>query len=516
MVFDDLNSVSEGAKEKGFDQREQMAELSASIDKNIATFKRIFKDDNAIIYRDITNKQNPEVRFCAIYADGMVNNKIINDDIVLPLINAQINESELNTSYLRDEIIGINDVKLETEVKKLCGGIIYGDTIILIEGIAQSMICNSKGFSMRSVSEPEGEKVLFGPREGFVENLMTNTTLLRRKVRSPRLKFLFTSIGNMTSTQICVSYIEGLVNEDVLKEVNKELEKIDIDGILDVNYIEELMVQSGTKSPFRVCGRTEKPDVVAAKLLEGRIALFVDGTPVALTVPHVFVENFQSPDDYYESFYMGTFSRLIRVLCFFLTISVPAIYIALITYHQEMLPTQLLISISAARQDVPIPTVLEAIVLLLFFEILREAGARIPAIFGQTVSIVGALILGQAAVQAKLVSATMLIVVALAGIAGLISSRIKGAIIVIRFALLILASMFGIYGYIFGMTALLIYLVQLNSFNVDYLSGIEIKHANDFKDSFIRAVWSDMRSRPSFLSKNNEKRQAWKKEGQRE
>jgi len=380
-------------------------------------------------------------------------------------------------------------------------GIVYGDTILLTDGYAEGLILNTKGWGSRSVTEPDNEKVLRGPREGFNEALMMNLSLLRRKIRSSDLKMEFQVFGTRTNTKCCICYLDGVVNQEVLAELKKRLETLSIDGILDANYITE-MIRDAPYSPIKTLGSTEKPDVVAAKLLEGRVALFTDGTPVVLTIPYLFIENFQSDDDYYINYYFSSICRLLRLLAFFIATSLPALYVSLATFHQEMLPIPLFMSISQARQGVPFPTALEAFLMLIVFEMLRESGVRMPGSMGQALSIVGALVIGQAAVSAKIVSAPMVIIVGFTGISGLMIPRIKGADIMMRFILLGLSTILGLYGYMFGMLGLLIHLFSLNSFGIPIMTSTFDNSSQDKKDIFVRAPWWFMKKRPKYLSPN--------------
>ncbi|MCX7773968.1 MAG: spore germination protein, partial [Clostridia bacterium] len=249
-------------------------------------------------------------------------------------------------------------------------------------------------------------------------------------------------------------------------------------------------------------GFTERPDVVAAKLLEGRIAVMVDGSPVVLTLPFLFHEYLQSSEDYYNSFYFTSINRLLRIIGLIITVSAPAVYVAILTYHQEIIPTPLLLSISAARQGIPFPTIIEVLLMLLFFEIMRETGIRMPTAIGQALSIVGALVLGQASVEAKFFSAPVVIVVALTGITGLILPKMKGAIITIRILLLIVSSFIGLYGYVFGITCVLLLLCSMRSFGVPYLMDLTSLNPEDMKDTAIRAPIWFMKSRSDMIARN--------------
>ena len=249
--------------------------------------------------------------------------------------------------------------------------------------------------------------------------------MVRRKLKTHELKFKFRVLGSRSHTKACICYLEGLANEAILAELEKRLDKINLDGIMDTNYIIEL-IKDAPLSPFKTIGNTERPDVVAGKLLEGRIALILDGTPVAITLPYLFNEYFQTNDDYYTNFYFASISRIIRIISFILTTSAPAVFIALTTFHQEIIPSSLLLSISLSRQRVPFPTIIEALVLGLIFESIREAGVRASSNIGASLSIVGALILGQAAVTANFFSAPMLIVVGFTVVSGLMFPKLSG------------------------------------------------------------------------------------------
>ena len=254
---------------------------------------------------------------------------------------------------------------------------------------------------------------------------------------------------------------------------------------------------------FRTAGYTERPDVVAGKLLEGRIAVFVDGSPVVLTVPYLFIENFQSNEDYYLSYYYTSFSRILRIVSFFLTITVPALYIAVVAYHQEMLPTPLMVNIAVESHNVPLPAALEAFVLLIMFDILRETGVRMPLGVGQALSIVGALVVGSAAVEADLVSATMIIVTAISGITSLLVPRMSSAVVLLRFVLLLLASGFGFFGLTMGLSALLVHMLHIESFGVLQLTPDRELRFQRVKDTAIRAPWWLMKTRPGAITENS-------------
>lgn len=481
-------------------------QYQTSLEQNIKILKEIFINDDTIIYRRFQNQSNNAIRCCIIFADGMVNNRIVNENIIQPIVVNELLRDEKDViDSLQYGVIEANNIEKTADMYKVAESIINGDTALFAEGEKEALIINTKGWQNRSITEPETEKVLRGPREGFTESLIINITLIRRKLKTPDLKFIFRTIGMMSRTKACICYIDGIANEKILKEFEKRLDSIEIDGALDTGYIEELIADAPL-SLFKTIGSTERPDIVAGNLLEGRIGLVLDGTPSVLTIPFLFVEFFQSNEDYYTNYYTASISRLLRNTSFLLTISVPAVYLALITFHQEMIPTNLLMSISAARQGMPFPTIVEALGMLTVFEILREAGARMPTFIGQSLSIVGALVIGQAAVEARFISAPMIIVIAFSGITGLMISKMKGAVFALRLIFLLLSAFLGLYGFIFGITGLLIHLFEMRSFGVPYMSSLTSFNPQDFKDTVIRAPWWYMKYRPKFIAARNKVR----------
>ena len=480
---------------------------SDNLEANVKYLCNIFKDDDTLIKRFFSSAHEPSAKFCVLFSDGMINNKLLNEDIIRPVLEYSFRKDDPNLIRTVSESITLsNSVERTDQVEELVQGIVYGDTILLARGCPDALVLNTKGWAVRSISEPESERVLRGPREGFNESLLMNLSMLHRKLRTPDLKMKYRAFGTRSKTKACLCYLDSLVNKSVLEELEKRLDRIDIDGTLDTNYIAEL-IKDSPFSAIKTVGSTERPDVVAGRLLEGRIALFLDGTPSVLTVPHLFIEHFQSDEDYYVNFVFSSIGRFLRILAFVISLTFPAIYVALVTFHQEMLPTQLLLSISSARQGVPFPTALETVFMLVVFEMLRESGARMPGIMGQTLSIVGALVVGQAAVDAKLVSAPIIIVVGLAGITGLMVPRLKGYILVHRFLLLFCACILGLYGLLLGIVALLVGIFGMHSFGVPIVPDVHLKNPQEYKDIYVRFPWAFMKTRPGYLSED-EVRQA--------
>lgn len=490
----------------------QRRELKKSLDYNIQLIKDVFKQDDTLTIRKF-KMSSPHAAECSIlFIEGMVDVEVVNKNIIQPILKTTLKDEKDSIEVLQEHVIASHIIEKTDDIDILVEGIIIGNTVLFLEGTAEALLITTKGWKFRDIEEPPSEKVISGPREGFTEAILTNLSLLRRKLKTPKLELKFFTLGVQSKTKVCFCYMEGIVNKQILKEVEKRVTDIHIDGVLDSGYIDEL-IKDSPLSPFKTVGSSERPDVVAAKLLEGRIAIVVDGSPNVLTVPFVFQEYFQSNEDYYSNYIFASINRILRILGFLLTISVTSVYVALITYHQEIFPTPLLLSISAAREGVPFPTVLEALILLFIFEVLREASVRMPEAIGQTMSIVGALVLGQAAVDAKLFSAPMIVIVALSGITALIVPRFKGSIIIVRLLLLLAAAFLGLYGFVFGIILVMIQLFGMRSFGVPYMSNYISFQFQDFKDTMIRAPWWYMMYRPKFIAAYNTIRQTNKKNG---
>lgn len=479
--------------------------LVSSLNENINIIKNIFINDTTIVYRELSIGKPVSTKCMLIYIDGMANSQIINENIIKPILLSDI--SYVNNSKIMDilmeKVLLTGDNKKCSSIDDIIDDIIYGKTMLFIDGFTEVICISTIGWEKRSISEPQSETLVRGPREGFTESMSLNISLIRRRLINPNLKFKFMKIGNQTKTLICVCYIEDIAKEPILEELMKRLNNIDIDSILDSGYIEE-MIKDAPYSPFITIINTERPDVVAGRLLEGRFAVICDGSPIVLTLPSIFLEVFQSNEDYYDNFLYSSFVRSLRWLCFFLGTSVPAIYVALVTFHQEVIPTPLLLSIYSARKGVPFPSFVEAMGMMIVFEILKEAGLRMPKYIGQAISIVGALVLGDAAVNARLVSAPIIIITALTGISSIMLPQVLG-IVEIRIIFLILSSFLGLYGYIFGVMGLVLHMMSIRSFGIPYMINIPSFSAQDVKDTVIRAPWWNMYLRPKLFTKNTKR-----------
>jgi len=487
--------------------------VSVSLTANLDRVRAVFSDCADIVIREFKIGIGEQVRAFVVFVDGMVDKTLLHQNLLKPLMldarisipNQGLNRQRVQ-EMIRDSTLTIADVKEIADFDRVMEGVLSGDTAVFIDGYSAALLAGIRGWETRGVEQPDTEMVVRGPREGFTETLRTNTSLLRRKIKNSNLKIETMKIGRQTRTDVAVAYLKGVANDKVVEEVRRRLKDIDIDGVLESGYLEEY-IEDAPFSPFATVGNTEKPDVVAAKLLEGRVAILVDGTPFVLTVPCLFIESFLVAEDYYSRPYYATLIRWIRFLAFLLTIASPAAYVTLTTFHQEMIPTPLFLTVAAAREGIPFPAVVEALMMGIIFEILREAGVRLPRPVGQAISIVGALVIGEMAVAAGLIGSSMVIVVALTAIAGFVVSAQSDAASIIRLILLALAGAMGQFGIMVGLLGLLIHLCSLRSFGVPFFSPLGPLTVQDLKDVLVRAPWWAMVRRPRTLGWHNPVRQ---------
>lgn len=488
--------------------------LSSSLDENIDAIKRDLGASSDIVFRTFAFGQEGKHKIGIIFTDGLVDSMIV-QDVILKTLMVDLRDAYLKSDstvkvseLLQNHSLNGGEMEKVFDLKEIKQSILSGDTAILIDSESTGFTIDTRGWEQRGVDEPSTQTVVRGPKEGFVESIRTNTALVRRKIKSEKLWIEEMKIGEETNTDIAILYMKGIANEKVLKEVRSRLNRIKIDGVFEGGTLEEL-IQDETFTPFPTIFNTERPDAAASNLLEGRIVIIIDGTPFALIAPALFVQFLQSSEDYYQRSDMATFIRLLRYFAFMLALLVPSAYIAVTTFHQEMLPTTLLVSLAAQREGVPFPAFVEAIFMEITFEILREAGLRMPRAIGSAISIVGALVLGQAAVEAGIVSSSMVIVVSLTAISSFVIPEYNLAIAVrlLRFIFMILAATFGLIGIILGLVVMIIHLSSLRSFGIPYLSPMAPYNKAGQKDSLIRLPQWALASRPRLISQKDMKRE---------
>ncbi|MDU0203878.1 MULTISPECIES: spore germination protein [Paenibacillus] len=482
--------------------------LATDLHTNISRLREALGDSPDFITRllDVQVTQD-HLSVALLYIDGLVQSESIHKHLIEPLLNVQATE-QTSEQYcgvheILQQTISVGEIYEAKYDSELLNAILEGSTVILIDGFDEAFFACTNGWEKRAIEEPQSQTVIRGPKESFTEDIRTNLTLLRRKIKSADLRFESMKIGRYTRTEIILAYLDGVSNEKVLNEARRRLKLIDTDSILESAYIEEFIEDKGY-TPFPTMLNTERPDTAAAGLLEGQIIIMVDGTPFALMAPVSFFKFLQSSEDYYQRYDIASFVRLIRYASFFVSMLLPSLYIAITTFHQEMLPTTLLISLAAQREGVPFPALVEAFLMEITFEVLREAGVRMPRVVGPAISIVGALVLGQAAVQAGLVSAAMVIVVSFTAISNFVTPAINLAVAarLIRFMLMLLAGLLGLFGILFGCMFILIHMCSIKSFGLPYMAPISPFIPSNVKDIFIRLPWWKLITRPLVLTKN--------------
>jgi spore germination protein KA len=436
--------------------------------------------------------------------DGLMDESAISENVLQPLLEKPF---EARADLLRqiNQRLYLKKYTIMTDLHQALMDVLNASALLLVNGLPVGWNLKAEGYVVRPISEPPTEVVVKGPREGFVESIVTNATLLRRRLRHPALRFESMIIGEYTKSNIMIAYIEGIAEPELVKRLKSRLSEIKTDSILSSGEIEQ-MLEDSAFTIFPTIGNTERPDRAAAMMLEGRIVMFVEGDPVALIAPYLFIQSLQNQEDYSSRPYYATFVRLMRFIAFLLSVTLPSLYVMAVNFHKEIIPSELIVSLAESRQRVPFPLVMELFGLVIIFEVVREAGVRMPRAIGQAVSIVGALILGQVSVQAGFIGAPTIIIVALSTISSFMITPIADATAILRLLFIIPTSIFGFYGFLgFGL-ALLTHMVSLTSLGVPYMAPFAPFHLRDWKDSFVRFPFWRLRERPQSIPSLREKR----------
>ncbi|GFN32705.1 spore germination protein [Paenibacillus xylaniclasticus] len=496
-VADTANQQPSPAVQQILDhQRELLARpISGKLQDNIDTIRQLFTDCSDVVIHEFDIKEGPAA--VIVYVDGMIDIKDIDTQLL-----TRLQHYGTSGDKSKEAIVHCITISSMTEVDCMNDAVDkigYGNVLLFAEGITTALVYSSTFQKVRAIEEPQAETVVRGPREGFVESLRDNTTLLRRRLHTPAFKTKSMFIGRYSKTATVITYIEGIADPALINEMVGRLSAIDVDGMLDTSLIEE-WVEDNPLSPFPQLMSTERPDVVTSHLLEGRIAVLSDGSPVALIAPAPLMSMMQSPEDFYQRSLVATGIRWLRMLFSFIAVFMPSLYVAVLSFHQEMIPTSLLLTIAQSREQIPFPALVEALLMEITFEALREAGIRLPRQVGSAVSIVGALVIGQAAISAGIVSSPMVMVVAVTAVSSfLIPNYSLGfAIRFIRFPIMLCAGALGLYGIVLCALVVLIHLMTLRSFGVPYLSPFAPLMNNELKDSLIRTRSTHMTTRPHF------------------
>ncbi|MCC3371572.1 spore germination protein [Cohnella sp. REN36] len=486
--------------------------LSASMRDNVTRVLSMVGGSSDIKYRTfkLMFAEQSDMECAVLYAEGLSAIQWAMGALltVPPTLRIPDSQPQSYLTALKESVLTDGHVVEIDGFDQLFGYLLSGHAIVLLDGVHTALAIDTVKLQARPVEEPNVQSVVRGPREGFTEVLDWNTSMLRRRLKSPNLWMETRTIGRESHTRVVVAYMNGIVTETVLNEVRSRLDRIDIDAVLESNYIEE-QIQDKQFTMFPTVFNTERPDVVAAQLLEGKVAILVDGTPFVLVVPALFVQFFQSSEDYYQRADFSTLIRMLRFVAFMLATLTPSIYIAVTTFHQELIPTTLLYNLASQREGVPFPAFMECLLMEITFEILREASVRMPKTIGQSISIVGTLVIGQAAVEAGLVTAGMVIVVSITAISNFVMPAFNMGIAarIQRFSLMALGASFGLFGVFLGVILIVVRLCNLQSFGVPYMAPLGPLRISDQKDVLLRVPLSWMKLRPSTAKGGNRVRQ---------
>lgn len=454
-----------------------------------------FDKSSDFMIRQLSAGKGKQTKIIIAYIDSLVDKQMINSDIIMPIIaNTNKIEKPLLTCFCNGLINSCNICEVDS-FNECISSILSGNAVIFVEDFDRALKIGVQNCVKRNIEEPTSDVVIRGPREGFTENLQTNTTLLRKKIKNSKLKFEIMKVGEETNTEICICYIKGIAHDEIVKTVKDRISRIKIDAILESGYIEDF-IQDSTFSIFPTIGNSEKPDIIAGKILEGRVAILCDGTPFVLTVPYLFIESLQSSEDYYVRSIYSFLIRMVRIIALFVTTLSPGIYVALVCFHQSVIPFKLALTVAASRDGIPLSPFVEALTMVITFELLREAGIRMPRAIGQAISIVGALVIGDAAVKAGLVSTPMVVVIAITAITSFIIPQMAGALLIIRLFIMAAANIIGFLGILTAFSLVFIHMCSLKSFGVNYLSPLTPLSGTDLKDTIVRFPLWAMFTRP--------------------
>lgn len=473
--------------------KETKTPLFSEIDKNIDYLKTEFGDSFDILYKRITLDST---EICFVMADGMCDNLLVVEQVVKPIINSKKlpfkNEKVLE--YLSENVVAGIDQNSANTLEGAIADVLSGLVVLFVDGVTTCECFGVQGFPKRSVDDAMAEVEEMGGHEAFTESFKDNVALLRRRIRTPVLKCEIVEVGATSKTRVCVCYMSDRAKQQTVKSIKGKLESANLDTVFGSGYLKPFL-DSKRFSFFSALGTTERPDVACAEMAEGRVLILTDGTPFGIIAPYLFTENFQTMDDYnFRPFYAG-FIRFLKFLSFFIAIFLPAIYIAICTFHQEVIPISMLYDVAIQESVTPFPVMLETIFIHFIYEAVREAGLRMPKSVGHTVGIVGALVIGEAAVSAGLVAAPMLIVVALSAITSFVVPHLYQPIAFLRFAFMVIGGLFGFYGIVVGASILLINMCASNPYGVPFLSPISPFSIGAMRDTILRFSWRKLGKR---------------------
>lgn len=477
--------------------------LKKELSENINTFEALFKDCADVVKRRMTIGGINKIEIYFIYVDNMVSKDLLEEDTLKYLVYKMDDlPSENQYDYIKNKGLRTADLSDIITLHEAIQCILSGDTIILVEGFDKAIKVSVRGMPNRGVPTSQNEVSIRGSKESFSEAFYINRILLRRRIKDSNLKMKQVKVGARTQTDVAIVYIEDIAKPEIIAEVEKRLNEYVIDGIFDCGMLEQLL-EKNWYSPFPEFQATERPDKAASALVEGRVVILVDNSPMALILPTTLNSFFQASDDAYNRWEVATFIRIIRYIAAFITIALPGLYIAIANYQAELLSSALALSFAASRQGVPFSVLIEVIIMEIAFEMLLEAGIRLPGPMGSTLGVVGGIVIGNAAVTANLVSPMVVIIIAITAVSAFTvpNEEFATSFRIIRYIIIILSAFLGLYGFIIGLMILLIHLTGLKSFGVPYLlpfAASGIKAASDGKDALIKYPIRKLRQRPIF------------------
>lgn len=487
-MFEDFKRKIEYAlgKQNKKDETSSSIPISSSITENMIRLREQFSNSADL------NKREMEIgnsRILLVSCEGMINSQILALSIVKPLSelsrNKNLSSGELRDFFMNKSILSVEQREI-FEFDTLFTAMMAGFVIIFIEGEQIAFALAAHGFQFRSISEPSNEANELGPKEAFTEPLRINLSMIRRRIKSPKLQFELMSVGKQSKTDLCLIYLSDKTSAQLIREVRKKLTKINLDVVLDSSYVRPYL-ENHPLSLFSSVGNTERPDVLCGKINEGRIAILVDGSPYALIVPYLFSENFKSFDDYARRPYFSTFVRILKYISFYLSFILPGAYVGITTFHPELLPYSLLLTVASSEEIIPFSLMVEALFIYLIFEIMREAGIRLPSAVGHTIGIVGALVIGDAAVNAGLIGAPMVIVVAITAICAFSIPQLYEPTTMLRFVFIIIGGLSGLYGVALATALVCGIICSMNSLHIPMSAPISPVDARWMSDSILFA-----------------------------
>ncbi len=462
--------------------------ISESLTDALVEIRRLQANSDDLIITPKTTDGG--VRVAMVMYDGMVSNQQVSDFLMPNVVKtpAGLTAPEEVYAYLQQGVIMASEVKEARTYVELLIMCMSGFSAVLVDGCPKAILLGYQGFATRGVSEPSSENNLQGSREGFSESVVMNLSLIRRRLKSPRLVVEGMTLGRLSNTSVKLVYLRGVASAPLIGKIREKLGKVQMDVLLDAGYLQSF-IDDRKLSLFSGVWTTERPDTLCAKICEGRVAVLVDGTPFALICPYLFAEHFQSLDDYSHKPYFASFVRILKYAAFFITILLPGYYVAVVSFHPELIPETLLTQFVGTAAYTPLPVLLEAVVVFLLYEVLREAGLRLPRPIGSTLGVVGGIVIGDAAVKAGIVGLPMIIIIAITAIGSFVVPSLYEPITILRFVFIFVGGLLGLFGVYLGLALFVVNLCSVKTLGIPFTSPITPVYRRSFRDIFVRSSW---------------------------